>query len=64
VVEHNQNGILFNPGDMDQLKKILFDVINDRSKYDCMRKHAMNTATYFYPESIKSELEKLYSEIS
>ena len=64
VVEHNKNGILFKPGDMVQLKKIIFDVINDPSKYDCMRKNAMNTAIDFYPESIKMELEKLYSEIS
>lgn len=64
VVEHNQNGILFNPGDMAQLKKIIFDVINDQSKYECMRKNAMNSAAHFYPESIKTELEKLYSEIS
>lgn len=64
VVEHNKNGILFKPGDMVELKSILFEVINDRSKYDCMKKNAMNTATYFYPESIKTELEKLYSEIS
>jgi len=64
VVRHNENGLLFTPGDMDHLKKIIFNVINDRSKYDCMRKHAMNTATHFYPESIKSELEKLYSEIA
>lgn len=63
VVEHNKNGFLFTPGDMDQLKKIIADVINDRSKYDCMRRHAMNTAEYYYPESIKTELEKLYSEI-
>ncbi len=63
VVEHNKNGILFTPGDMGQLKKILFDVINDPSKYDCMRKNAMNTALEFYPESIKIELERLYAEI-
>lgn len=63
VVEHNKNGILFTPGDMTQLKKILFDVINDRSTYECMKKNAMNTATYYYPESIKTELEKLYEEI-
>lgn len=64
VVEHNQNGILFNPGDLEELKRILFDVITDRSKYDCMKKHAMNTAVNYYPESIKSELEKLYEEIN
>jgi glycosyltransferase involved in cell wall biosynthesis len=64
VVEQDKNGILFTPGDMDRLKEIIDDVINDRSKYDCMRKYAMNTATNYYPESIKSDLEKLYEEIS
>jgi glycosyltransferase involved in cell wall biosynthesis len=64
VIENNKNGMLFQPGDMQHLKKIIFDVINDRSKYDCMRKNAMNTAILFYPESIKTELEKLYTEIS
>jgi len=63
VVQHNKNGILFTPGDTAQLKKILFDVISDHSKYDCMKNNAMNTATYYYPESIKTELEKLYEEI-
>jgi glycosyltransferase involved in cell wall biosynthesis len=64
VIEPGKNGFLFPPGDMAQLKKIIFDVINDQSKYDCMRTHAMNSAKHFYPESIKTELEKLYSEIS
>lgn len=64
VVEHNKNGILFTPGDMTQLRKIILDVINDRSGYDCMRQNAMNAAISYYPESIKTELEKLYSEIS
>jgi glycosyltransferase involved in cell wall biosynthesis len=64
VVEQNKNGVLFTPGDMKRLKEIIFDVINDRSKYDCMRKYAMDTATNYYPESIKTELEKLYAEIS
>jgi glycosyltransferase involved in cell wall biosynthesis len=64
VIEHNKNGFLFPPGNKTQLKKIIFDVLDDRSKYDCMRTHAMNAAKNFYPESIKTELEKLYSEIS
>jgi glycosyltransferase involved in cell wall biosynthesis len=64
VVQHNKNGILFTPGDMLQLKKILLEVIDDRSAYDCMKKNAMNSAVSYYPESIKMELEKLYSEIS
>ena len=64
VIEHNKNGYLFPPGDMQQLKKIIFDVINDRSHYDSMRNQAMKAAKGFYPESIKTELEKLYSEIS
>ncbi|MBC7949821.1 MAG: glycosyltransferase family 4 protein [Chitinophagaceae bacterium] len=64
VVEHNKNGILFNPGDMVQLKRILFEVINDRSGYAAMRNNAMNAAVSYYPESIKQELEKLYSEIA
>jgi glycosyltransferase involved in cell wall biosynthesis len=63
VVENNKNGILFTPGDMAQLKKIILEAINDRSKYDCLKQNAMNTAEHFYPESIKTELEKLYSEI-
>lgn len=64
VIETGKNGMLFSPGDMEQLKKIIFDILNDRSKYDCMRSNAMNSAKHFYPESIKTELEKLYAEIS
>jgi glycosyltransferase involved in cell wall biosynthesis len=64
VVKDRENGYLFTPGNMPELKKIIFDVINDHSKYACMRQNAMNTATDFYPESIKTELEKLYSEIT
>ena len=63
VIEHNRNGYLFPAGDKAKLKQIIFDVINDRSKYDCMSTQAMNAAKRFYPESIKTELEKLYSEI-
>jgi glycosyltransferase involved in cell wall biosynthesis len=63
VIEDGRNGYLFPPGDKIQLKKIIVDVINDRSKYDCMRIQAMNAVKRFYPESIKSELEKLYAEI-
>jgi glycosyltransferase involved in cell wall biosynthesis len=64
VIETGKNGMLFPPGDMEQLKKIIFDILNDRSNYDCMRSNAMNSAKHFYPESIKTELEKLYAEIS
>jgi glycosyltransferase involved in cell wall biosynthesis len=63
VVEHNKNGMLFNPGDMQHLKKIIFDVLNEPSKYEHMKKHAANAAINYYPESIKKELEKLYAEI-
>lgn len=63
VVTNGKNGILFPPKDMEQLKKILFDVVNDKSKYNDMSKHAMNTANNYYPEGIKSKLEKIYSEI-
>lgn len=64
VVEQNKNGLLFPPGDMNKLKDIIFDVINDRSRYDGMRKNAITAAVSYYPESIKTELEKLYSEIA
>jgi len=64
VIEHNSNGYLFPPGDKRQLQEILFEVINNPSKYACMRQEAMNAAKRFYPESIKTELEKLYAEIS
>jgi glycosyltransferase involved in cell wall biosynthesis len=64
VIETGKNGMLFPPGDMGQLKKIIFTLLNDRSKYDCMRNNAVRSAKYFYPESIKTELEKLYAEIS
>jgi glycosyltransferase involved in cell wall biosynthesis len=63
IVTHGRNGYLFPPGDMARMKEIVLDVINDHSKYDDLKKNAMNTATDFYPESIKTELEKLYSEI-
>lgn len=64
VVQDGRNGYLFQPGDMEHLKKIIFNVINDRSQYDQLRKNAMHSATQFYPESIKQELEKLYAEIA
>lgn len=64
VIVDGRNGYLFQPGDMEHLKKIIFNVIEDRSQYDQLRKNAMNTATLFYPESIKQELEKLYAEIA
>jgi glycosyltransferase involved in cell wall biosynthesis len=63
VIENNKNGYLFQPGDMVHLKEILLNVINNPSGYDCLRTQAMNTAKRFYPESIKTELEKLYAEI-
>jgi glycosyltransferase involved in cell wall biosynthesis len=63
VVQHNKNGILFNPGDKVELKRILIDTITDKSKYEGMKKNASDTAFNFYPESIKKELETLYAEI-
>ena len=63
VIENDRNGYLFPAGDKAHLKKIIFEVINDRSKYDCMKQQAMNAAKRFYPESIKTELERLYAEI-
>lgn len=63
VVTHEKNGILFNPGDVETLKNVLFSVINDRSSYDHMSRNAKATAVDYYPESIKKELESLYAEI-
>ncbi|MBL7738940.1 MAG: glycosyltransferase family 4 protein [Chitinophagaceae bacterium] len=63
VVKDRQNGYLFTPGDMTTLKKIIFHATLDRAGYEYMKANAMNTAIEFYPESIKTELEKLYAEI-
>ena len=63
IIEDGKNGFLFKPGDMKHLKEILLHTISNRTCYESLRTNALNTAIDFYPESIKSELEKLYSEI-
>jgi glycosyltransferase involved in cell wall biosynthesis len=64
VIKDGKNGYLFEAKNMTQLKSILFNVINDKSKYDEMSQYALKSASNYYPENIKTELEKLYSEIS
>jgi glycosyltransferase involved in cell wall biosynthesis len=63
ILEHNQNGLLFQPGDMPVLKGLITSVINDRSMTKRLGKNALQKATEFYPSAIKNDLIKLYAEI-
>lgn len=63
ILEHNYNGLLFQPGDMPVLKGLITDVINNPSMKERLGKNALKKASEFYPSAIKQELEKLYAEI-
>lgn len=63
ILEHNYNGLMFEPGDMPVLKGLITEVINNPSLTDRLGKNALLKATEFYPSAIKKELEKLYAEI-
>jgi glycosyltransferase involved in cell wall biosynthesis len=63
ILEHNYNGLLFEPGDMPKLKGLLTEVINNPSLTDRLGRNALLKASEFYPSAIKKELEKLYAEI-
>jgi glycosyltransferase involved in cell wall biosynthesis len=63
ILEHNYNGLMFEPGDMPELKGLITQVINNPSLTDRLGKNALQKAAEFYPAAIKKELEKLYAEI-
>lgn len=63
ILQHNYNGFLFAPGDMQSLKKLIREVINSPSLSDNLRKNALQKASVFYPEAITNELKSLYLEI-
>lgn len=63
ILEHNYNGLLFQPGDMPVLKGLIAETINNPSLKSRLGKNALLKASEFYPSAIKKELEKLYAEI-
>jgi glycosyltransferase involved in cell wall biosynthesis len=63
ILEHNYNGLLFEPGNMPDLKKLITQVISDRCQTQKMGKNAFQKISEFYPSAIKTELEKLYATI-
>ena len=63
ILQHNHNGLLFEPGDMPVLKGLITDVINNPSMTSRLGKNALLKATEFYPSAIKTSLEKMYAEI-
>jgi glycosyltransferase involved in cell wall biosynthesis len=63
ILEHNYNGLLFEPGNMPGLKELITEVINNPSMTQRLGKNALQKATEFYPSAIKQDLEKLYEAI-
>lgn len=63
ILQHNHNGLLFEPGNMPVLKELITEVINNPAMKERLGKNALKKASEFYPSAIKQELEKLYAEI-
>lgn len=63
ILDHNYNGLLFQPGNMPELKNLITEVINNPAMTDRLGKNALLKASEFYPSAIKQELEKLYAAI-
>lgn len=63
ILKHNYNGLLFEPGNMPDLKKLITEVINNPHQRKEMGKNAFQKIAEFYPSAIKTELEKLYATI-
>ena len=63
ILQHDHNGLMFEPGDLPALKQLINNAINNPSQTDRLGKNALMKAAEFYPCAIKKELEKLYSEI-
>jgi len=63
ILEHDHNGLMFEPGDMTALKQLITTAINNPSLTNRLGKNALLKASEFYPCAIKKELEKLYGEI-
>ncbi len=63
ILEHDYNGLLFEPGDMPALKKLILETLHNPDLEKRLGNNALTKATEFYPATIKQELEKLYAEI-
>jgi glycosyltransferase involved in cell wall biosynthesis len=65
VVESNRNGFLFDPGDADQLARILESLINDRCQLRVLQSNCLEDAELYQVDRVGSiiqqELQKLVS---
>jgi glycosyltransferase involved in cell wall biosynthesis len=63
ILEHNYNGLMFEPGNIPGLKGVITEAINNPALKEQLSKNALKKASEFYPSAIKKELEKLYAAI-
>lgn len=63
-VEHNFNGYLFTPGDIEGLKKIIDKIITlNQQEIDNLRKNSFLSVSKFSVETVSMELKTIYENI-
>jgi len=63
VVLPGKNGWLFNPGDLDALKKILEDVVNNRHLLKQYGDYSYDLSAAYTPDAVMSSLRNLYDQM-
>jgi glycosyltransferase involved in cell wall biosynthesis len=64
LVEHDRNGLLVEPGDVDAWRAALAGVIADRSLLEPLREHALATAGRFAKPALSREALAVFEQIA
>ena len=60
IVKNQVNGFLFNPGDQEQMARLLKQMINESDMLNEMRKQSFHMVQPFFPEAVAEQLACLY----
>jgi glycosyltransferase involved in cell wall biosynthesis len=63
IVHSHQNGILVEPGNIEQIKNAILFFVENHDKISEYGAHAYQTVQPFFPEAVFAELEKIYRKV-
>ena len=63
LVEDGKNGILFDPGDKDAMKRAIDKLLNDESLRSGMSMCSKEMSKKYLPQQVEKDLEKMYNSI-
>ncbi len=63
IVTEGENGLLFEPGDIEQIADSLEQLLLNRQLRCAMGEKSLQMITQFFPDAVENQLENLYRQI-